>query len=219
MIYSDRPWMTMACDLIGHSAHSIFSPYNDRLRRFRRMFHSTLAGADHMATQAVISEHETRRFLTRLLRNPGNVREELRRCVLSSLLFFLGLSLGIWGRLAGAIIVKVCHGYELVSEGPDPMIDLIERVMIDFGDVTTPGHYLVDVMPWCELTPALRCSSLADRYGWCSEVPSGVAARHGVQEDSESNAEDAPRGEERAGRLREGADGASPLFFRELMAC
>jgi hypothetical protein len=152
MIYSDRPWMIMACDLVGHSGHCIFSPYNDRLRRFRRMFHGILGGADNIAMQAAVSEHETRRFLTRLLRDPGNVKEELRRCVRTLSLFFSGLRPGICGRLAGAIIVKVCHGYELVPEGPDPMIDLVERVMIEFTDVTAPGHYLVDVMPWCELT-------------------------------------------------------------------
>ncbi|EIN05973.1 cytochrome P450 [Punctularia strigosozonata HHB-11173 SS5] len=133
-IYSDRPSMKMACDLIGHNEHSIFSPYNDRLRLFRKMFHGALAGKENLDSQAPIEEHETHRFLYRLSRSPDNLREELRR-------------------LAGAIIVKISHGYELVPVGDDPMIDLVERVMAEFGDVTTPGHYVVDIMPWLAYLP------------------------------------------------------------------
>ncbi|EIN06103.1 cytochrome P450 [Punctularia strigosozonata HHB-11173 SS5] len=133
-IYSDRPWMKMACDLVGHKGHCIFSPYNDRLRLFRKMFHGVLAGKENLDAHTAIEEHETHRFLYRLSRNPDGLREELRR-------------------LAGAIILKVCHGYELVEEGDDPMVDLVERVMIEFGDVTTPGHYVVDIIPWLAYLP------------------------------------------------------------------
>lgn len=50
-------------------------------------------------------------------------------------------------RLAGAIILKVTYGYEL-KEGADPFVSMIEKVMDEFANVTTPGTYLVDVLPF-----------------------------------------------------------------------
>jgi hypothetical protein len=45
--------------------------------------------------------------------------------------------------------LKVSHGYE-VKEGRDPMVSLIEKVMDEFAQVTAPGAYLVDFLPFRE---------------------------------------------------------------------
>jgi hypothetical protein len=49
--------------------------------------------------------------------------------------------------LAGAIILKVSHGYEVNLDGKDPIVSLIEQTMEEFAHMTTPGSYLVDVLP------------------------------------------------------------------------
>lgn len=53
---------------------------------------------------------------------------------------------GLSPRLAGAIILNVSHGYQ-VQEGDDPMIQLADKLMDEFSQVTTPGTHLVDIIP------------------------------------------------------------------------
>jgi hypothetical protein len=78
-IYSDRPRMTMACDLIGHGQDAVLSPYNARLRTYQRMFHGLLSGRENAAEHTPVEEYETHRFLARVVRNPDSLQEEIRR--------------------------------------------------------------------------------------------------------------------------------------------
>jgi hypothetical protein len=71
--------MTMACDLVGHGEHAIFLPYSTRVRTYRRMYHGLLGGKENAVERAPVEEHETHRFLARVLRNPCNLQEEIRR--------------------------------------------------------------------------------------------------------------------------------------------
>ncbi|EIN09519.1 cytochrome P450 [Punctularia strigosozonata HHB-11173 SS5] len=132
-IYSDRPRMVMAGELVGHDQHITLRSADERFRQFRRLFHGILAGRDNLAGFAPIEERETHRFLLRVLDDPSNLPRHIRK-------------------LAGAIIIKICHGYDVV-EGEDPMISRIERVMDEFGEVTTPGRYLVDAIPFLAHLP------------------------------------------------------------------
>lgn len=50
-------------------------------------------------------------------------------------------------RTAGAIILKISHGYTINASESDPFIDLANRVLDIFSRVLTPGASLVDVFP------------------------------------------------------------------------
>ena len=55
-------------------------------------------------------------------------------------------------RTAGAISLKLSHGYE-VREGADPIVDLVDTATEQFAETTTPGRYLVDVFPILRFVP------------------------------------------------------------------
>jgi hypothetical protein len=53
---------------------------------------------------------------------------------------------------AGAIILRISHGYE-VKENNDPFIDLADRAMDHFSRSTAHGAFIVDIMPFCKTLP------------------------------------------------------------------
>jgi hypothetical protein len=57
----------------------------------------------------------------------------------------------IFDSTAGAIILRISHGYE-VKENNDPFIDLADRAMDHFSRSTVPGAFIVDTMPFCKTT-------------------------------------------------------------------
>jgi len=85
-IYSDRPTLTMAGELVGWNGVSFFLPYGDSLRRNRKNFHRIIGNRTAMMAYDVhfIEEIETRRFLRRVLAKPGELMEHVRQyCYLS----------------------------------------------------------------------------------------------------------------------------------------
>jgi hypothetical protein len=58
---------------------------------------------------------------------------------------------------AGAIILKISYGYD-VKEKDDPFVDIADRAMKYFSISTTPGVYMVDLLPACKSFPSLPIS-------------------------------------------------------------
>lgn len=56
---------------------------------------------------------------------------------------------------AGAIILRISHGYE-VKENNDPFVDLADRAVDQFSQSTATGAFMVDIMPSCKAIPILR---------------------------------------------------------------
>lgn len=52
-------------------------------------------------------------------------------------------------RLNGSIVLKMGYGYDL-KEGNDPLIALVNRALDGFQEASTPGNFLIDVIPACE---------------------------------------------------------------------
>lgn len=65
-------------------------------------------------------------------------------------------------RTAGAIILRISHGYE-VKETKDPFVELADHATEQFALATAPGGFLVDLIPACKqsLTPII---SVADKF-------------------------------------------------------
>ena len=57
--------------------------------------------------------------------------------------------------LTGAIILKLSYGYTIEPDGPDPLVEFVDRMLVLFSVSATPGKWLVDNMPF-------RTSSVLD---------------------------------------------------------
>jgi hypothetical protein len=50
---------------------------------------------------------------------------------------------------AGAITLKISHGYQVSETEEDHLVTLAETTMNEFSMAITPGAFLVDFLPWC----------------------------------------------------------------------
>ncbi|GLB39728.1 putative cytochrome p450 [Lyophyllum shimeji] len=133
-IYSDRPVLQMAGNLVGWVNVLALIPYGERFRRVRRLFHRIMGTSASMKNFSQIEEFETRRFLRRVLTKPGDLAAHVRH-------------------IAGAIILRISYGYE-VKEVGDPLVELVDQAMEQFSSSTAPGAYLVDVLPILRHVPS-----------------------------------------------------------------
>ncbi|KAG2151901.1 cytochrome P450 [Suillus cothurnatus] len=126
-IYSDRPVLPMAGELVGWKHILGLSPYGDRFRRYRKNFHRAIGSRAAFDIYNSVEEIETRRFLKRVLTKPDQLQEHVRHT-------------------AGAIILRISYGYE-VKENNDPFVDLADRALEEFSQATAHGAFMVDIMP------------------------------------------------------------------------
>ncbi|KAG1869504.1 cytochrome P450 [Suillus subluteus] len=128
-MYSDRPLMPMAGELVGWKHSLALLPHGDRFRQQRKNMHRIMGNRAALNVYHPVEEIETRRFLKRVFSNPEQLQAHVRHT-------------------AGAIILRISHGYE-VKENNDPFIDLAERAVDQFSQCTAPGAFMVDIMPFC----------------------------------------------------------------------
>ncbi|KAG2033215.1 cytochrome P450 [Suillus americanus] len=133
-LYSDRPVLPMAGELVGWKDSLPFLPYGDLFRRHRRNFHRVVGSRAAVDVYNGIEEVETHRFLKRVLAEPDRLQEHVRH-------------------IAGAVILRISHGYE-VKENNDPFIDLADRVVASASQATAPGAFMVDILPFLANVPA-----------------------------------------------------------------
>ncbi|KAG2077746.1 cytochrome P450 [Suillus decipiens] len=126
-VYSDRPVLPMGGELVGWKNTLVLLPYGDRLREYRKNFHRVIGSRAALDIYQPIEEIETHRFLKRVLAKPDQLQAHVRHT-------------------AGAIILRISHGYE-VKENNDPFIDLADLAVDQFSKSTATGAWLVDIMP------------------------------------------------------------------------
>jgi cytochrome P450 len=133
-IYSDRPTLQMGGELVGWKNTLVLLPYGDRFRNSRKLFHRLIGSHSAMQRFLPIEEVETHRFLRRVLTKPDDLAAHIRRT-------------------AGSIILMISHGYE-VKEKDDPFVELAHRATDQFALSTSPGGFMVDVIPFLRHVPA-----------------------------------------------------------------
>ncbi|KAJ6465391.1 cytochrome P450 [Mycena sanguinolenta] len=128
-VFSTRPRLPMAGELVGYDQTLVLMPYGPRFRTFRKYFAKLIGTPNAMRTFIPLVEAETLRFLKQLLLKPkaDSISAHLRK-------------------LTGAIILRITYGIE-VEEEEDPFVTLIENANDNFNVATTPGAFLVDVFP------------------------------------------------------------------------
>lgn len=129
--YSDRPVLPMGGELVGWKYTLVLLPYGDHFREYRKHFARVIGSRAAMETYHPIEEMETHRFLQRVLAKPAELSQHVRHT-------------------AGAIILRISHGYE-VKEHQDPFVDLADRAVDQFSASTATGAFMVDVIPSCRL--------------------------------------------------------------------
>ena len=83
-IYSDRPKMYVAGELLGWDQTLVLTPYGDRFREVRRLLFQFFGSRKEMVKFHELAEEETRMFLRRTLQNPDGVEHHIRKYVLVS---------------------------------------------------------------------------------------------------------------------------------------
>jgi len=137
-VFSTRPRLPMAGELVGYDQTLVLMPYGPRFRVFRKYF-AKLVGAPNVFRQFVpLVELETHRYLKRLLQKPGAefIDGHLRK-------------------LTGSIILRITYGIDVVQDGDDPFVALIEKANDNFNAATAPGAFMVDVFPSLLYVPEL----------------------------------------------------------------
>lgn len=153
-IYSDRPILTVSCELVGWKYSLALSPYGERFREYRRFIARWIGGHVQIEKHHDLVQYETNRFLMRLLDDPDNFAGHIRKCapkVLSEAVY--DSHIRAYARLVGAIVLKIAYGYE-VREEQDPIVDAVDRATDQFALITSPGAFLADVFPALQYLPS-----------------------------------------------------------------
>lgn len=117
------------------------------------------------------------------------------------------------GRTAGAIILRMSHGYQ-VKESHDPIVECVDQATEQFSLATAPGAFLVDVMPWSEST-CIYCLYMRSDALLSAPHP-GVDTRRHLPGQSGRVARDVDEDGRRAARLCQAPDG---LFISTFALC
>jgi cytochrome P450 len=164
-LYSDRPVIPMAGELIGWKDSLPLLPYGDRFRRYRRNFHQVIGSRAAADVYNEIEEVETRRFLKRVLANPDQLQQHVRHT-------------------AGAIILRISHGYE-VKENNDPFLNIANLVTAHGSQAAAPGAFMVDILPFLAKVPVWFPGAGFKRlaHEWRGELEEMVSAPHELVKD------------------------------------
>ncbi|KAG2070224.1 cytochrome P450 [Suillus decipiens] len=132
-MYSDRPVLPMAGELVGWKHSLALLPYSARCRQCRKNIHQIMGNRSALHVYHSIEEIETHRFLKRVFLNPKQLQAHVRHT-------------------ARATIPRISHGYE-VKESDDPFIDLANRAVDQFSRSTAPVAFMVDIVPFLTNVP------------------------------------------------------------------
>jgi len=131
-LYSSRPHLTMACDLVGWKDALVLLKYTDRFKSFRRMFHTVVGTRVNVDKFRETLEEESALMARRLLDDPG-FDGPVRKAV-------------------GAIILRISHGYR-PKPNNDPMVRIADQATDHLNLILSPGRFLVDVFPFLRFIP------------------------------------------------------------------
>ncbi|KAL4773894.1 cytochrome P450 [Aspergillus nidulans var. acristatus] len=134
-IYSSRPRMVFAGEMVGWEHILAMQPYSDMFRAYRKAMHRVLGTKNVIAQFNELQDVETRRFLLRVLEKPGDLVQHIRT-------------------ETGAVILKIAYGYDIEPHGKDPLVALANESLANFAVAGTPGAWIVDTVPFLKYLPS-----------------------------------------------------------------
>ncbi|KAF9025662.1 cytochrome P450 [Hymenopellis radicata] len=112
----------------------IMAQPGDHFRRMRTLLKSHIGSPAAASPFYPIQELETRRLILRVSKRPDELIPQLRTA-------------------AGAIALHISHGYQVETEKPDILVNLVENAAKDFFKATMPGAWFIDIFPWMKHLP------------------------------------------------------------------
>ncbi|CAL1701473.1 unnamed protein product [Somion occarium] len=132
-IYSSRPHLVMADELMGFGDALVFAPYGERFKNMRKLLKVGLGPTASRAFWPLI-EKEIGLSLSRLLDNPDDFAQNFRQT-------------------AGATALKTAYGFQDEEEFRMLTKDT-EDMMYMFSLAARPDAFLVDTLPFLKYVPS-----------------------------------------------------------------
>ncbi|THU98501.1 cytochrome P450 [Dendrothele bispora CBS 962.96] len=133
-IYSDRPTLVMAGQLVGWDKGPALIPFSQQWSEYRRLFAQLMGTRSKIDDFNDLFHEETHTFLRNLLETPNSWLDHCRR-------------------YAGALVLRVAFGYK-VKVKEDPLVKLVDEAMDNFSETTASNAFMVDVFPSLQYVPA-----------------------------------------------------------------
>ncbi|KAL2814360.1 cytochrome P450 [Aspergillus cavernicola] len=133
-VYSSRPRMTFAGEMVGWEHILAMQTYSDTFRAYRKAMHRVLGTKNVIAQFNSLQHVEVRRFLLRVLEKPRDLVQHIRTGT-------------------GAVILKIAYGYNIEPHGRDPLVALANESLENFSVAGTPGLWMVDTIPLLKHVP------------------------------------------------------------------
>ncbi|KAF7332878.1 Cytochrome P450 [Mycena venus] len=131
-LYADRPTLEMA-NMSGYDRVLGGTRYGNK--EYRRLIGKVIGTKKSMVKFNVVENYQANMFLKRVLEDPKGFDAATRKT-------------------AGAMILHLTYGYKIKEEGNDPLVDLADKALAEFSEITRPGAFLVDVMPILKYVPS-----------------------------------------------------------------
>ncbi|KAF8143310.1 cytochrome P450 [Mycena galopus ATCC 62051] len=134
-LYADRPTLEMA-NMSGWDRVLASARYGQRFREYRKLIGKVIGTRAAMAKYNSLEDYQANMFLKRVLNDPKAFDAATRKT-------------------AGAMVLHLTYGYKIKEEGNDPLVDLADKAILEFSDITRPGaFFLVDIMPILKYVPS-----------------------------------------------------------------
>ncbi|KAK0185483.1 cytochrome P450 [Armillaria mellea] len=130
--YSERPHFTMGGDMVGWKSTLGLLPNGSVLRKQRKLMHS-IFGAHIVGKLHKVQEATALQLVRNLMDTPDKFDHHISRRIVS-------------------FILSITYGYEVEEDG-DALVAVVDRAMAEFSEVTVPGAFLVDQMPFLRFLP------------------------------------------------------------------
>ncbi|KAF2819467.1 cytochrome P450 [Ophiobolus disseminans] len=133
-IHSGRPILQFGGAMLGWDNTIGLQQPSAIFKQHRRNIAKIASSAASTRVFDRIQEEEAAHFLLNLLESPDELFDHIRR-------------------EAAAVVARVIYGYIPKAHGTDPLIELVTKVMEEFGDAGVPGKWMVDVLPFLRYLP------------------------------------------------------------------
>ncbi|KAF8173223.1 cytochrome P450 [Mycena galopus ATCC 62051] len=133
-LYADRPALEMA-NLSGWDRVLSSARYGPQFKEYRKLIGRVIGTRGNMVKFYPVLNYQANMFLKRVLENPKAFDAATRKT-------------------AGAMVLHLTYGYKIQEQGNDPLVDLADKALGEFSEITRPGAFLVDVMPILKYIPS-----------------------------------------------------------------
>ncbi|RPD66668.1 cytochrome P450 [Lentinus tigrinus ALCF2SS1-7] len=133
-VYSSRPRIPVAGDMIGWKDFMILQPGGHKLRETRKLLGLVMASTKRVERFHHLVEEETKQFLLGLSGCSNTLVRDIQK-------------------LAGSIIVMIAYGYKSTGDN-DLIINTVDKAMEDFAIIFAPGAFLADIFPILTRVPS-----------------------------------------------------------------